>query len=144
MITATCMSLSTAWNPSRPRSCGSMRSGWQGPQAAGLRFCGPSVVLVRTWAPGRGRSCGPSSVKAMLIVDTGPLVAYLNRNDRDHERCAALLDSRTDDLLVTPYVATEACYLVATYVGAEAEINLVEALAAGDRNQMDVPAHAHP
>jgi predicted nucleic acid-binding protein len=54
----------------------------------------------------------------MLIVDTGPLVAYLNRNDRDHERCAALLDSRTDDLLVTPYVATEACYLVATYVGA--------------------------
>jgi predicted nucleic acid-binding protein len=76
----------------------------------------------------------------MLIVDTGPLVAYLNRNDRDHERCAALLDSRTDDLLVTPYVATEACYLVGKYVGAEAEINLVEALAAGDLNQIDVPA----
>ena len=42
----------------------------------------------------------------MLIVDTGPLVAYLNRNDPDHGRCAALLESRTDNLLVTPYVVT--------------------------------------
>ena len=42
-------------------------------------------------------------------------------------------------MLVTPYVATEACYLVGKYVGAEAEINLVEALAAGDLNQIEVP-----
>lgn len=76
----------------------------------------------------------------MLIVDAGPLVAYLNRNDPDHARCAALLESRTDDLLVTPYVVTEACYLVGKYVGADAEINLVEALAAGDLNQLDVTA----
>ncbi len=76
----------------------------------------------------------------MLIVDTGPLVAYLNHNDPDHARCAELLDSRTDDLLVTPYVITEACYLVGKYVGPEAEINLVEALAAGDLSQIDVPA----
>ena len=76
----------------------------------------------------------------MLLVDTGPLVAYLNRNDPDHARCAALLESRTDDLLVTPYVVTEACYLVGKYVGAEAEINLVEALAAGDLSQIDVAA----
>ncbi len=74
----------------------------------------------------------------MLIVDTGPLVAYLNRNDPDHARCAALLESRTDDLLVTPYVVTEACYLVGKHVGAAAEINLVEALAAGDLNQIDI------
>ncbi len=76
----------------------------------------------------------------MLIVDTGPLVAYLNRNDPDHARCAELLESRTDDLLVTPYVVTEACYLVGKYVGAEAEINLVEALAAGDLKQIDIVA----
>ena len=73
----------------------------------------------------------------MLIVDTGPLVDYLNSNDPDHTRCAALLESRTDDLLVTPYVVTEACYLVGKYVGAEAEINIVEALAAGDLNQIE-------
>ncbi len=76
----------------------------------------------------------------MLIVDTGPLVAYLNRNDPDHGRCAELLESRTDHLLVTPYVVTEACYLVGKYVGAEAEINLVEALAAGDLKQIDIVA----
>lgn len=76
----------------------------------------------------------------MLIVDTGPLVAFLNRNDPDHGRCAALLESRTDELLVTPYVVTEACYLVGKYVGAEAEINLVEALVAGDLVQADMEA----
>ena len=74
----------------------------------------------------------------MLVVDTGPLVAYLNRNDPDHSRCAALLESRTDDLLVTPYVVTEACYLVGKYVGAEAEANLVEALAADDLSQVGI------
>ena len=76
----------------------------------------------------------------MPIVDTGPLVAYLNRSDPDHVRCAELLESRTDDLLVTPYVVTETCYLVARYVGAEAEINLVEALATGDLVQIDMVA----
>jgi uncharacterized protein len=53
----------------------------------------------------------------LLIVDTGPLVAYLNRNDSGHARCAALFEQRRDQLLVTPYVVTEACYLVAKYVG---------------------------
>jgi uncharacterized protein len=76
----------------------------------------------------------------MLIVDTGPLVAYLNRNDPDHGPCAALLESRTDDLLVTPYVVTESCYLVNKYIGAEAEVNLVEALVAGDISQVDIAA----
>ncbi|TQM30364.1 type II toxin-antitoxin system VapC family toxin [Nocardia bhagyanarayanae] len=74
----------------------------------------------------------------MLIVDTGPLVAYLNRHDTDHERCAELFTGRTDELLLTPYVVTEACYLVCKYVGAAAEINLVEAVAAGDLTQVDI------
>jgi uncharacterized protein len=76
----------------------------------------------------------------MLIVDTGPLVAYLNRNDPDHARCAELLESRPGNLLVTPYVVVETCYLVGKYVGAEAEINLVEALAIGDLVQVDIEA----
>ena len=83
-------------------------------------------------------SPGPSSVRTMLLVDTGPLVAYLNRNDRDHDRCAELLEGRADELLVTPYVVTEACYLVAKYVGADAEINLVEAVATADLTQVQV------
>ena len=76
----------------------------------------------------------------MLVVDTGPLVAYLNRNDPDHARCAELMVTRSDELLVTPYVVTEACYLAGKYVGADAEINLVEAIAAGDLTQLDIVA----
>lgn len=49
----------------------------------------------------------------MLIVDTGPVVALLNRNDKDHESCAELLESHDGELLITPYVLTEACYLLA-------------------------------
>jgi predicted nucleic acid-binding protein len=73
----------------------------------------------------------------MLIVDTGPLVALLNRRDPDQERCADLLESHDGDLLVTPYVLTEACYLVAKHVSPDAEINLVEAVAAGDLVQAE-------
>ena len=76
----------------------------------------------------------------MLLVDTGPLVAYINRKDPDHEACAALFTSRTDNLLITPYVLTEACYLVGKYVSADAEINLIEAVAVGDLVQVDVSA----
>ncbi|WP_306320509.1 MULTISPECIES: type II toxin-antitoxin system VapC family toxin [unclassified Streptomyces] len=72
----------------------------------------------------------------MLIVDTGPLVAFLNRNDPDHERCADLLESYDGELLVTPYVLTECCYLVGKYVGADAEINLIESVAGGDLTQV--------
>jgi predicted nucleic acid-binding protein len=74
----------------------------------------------------------------MLLVDTGPLVAYLNRKDPDHQACVPLFTSRTDELLITPYVLTEACYLIAKYLGAEAEANLIEAVAAQDLVQVDV------
>ena len=35
-------------------------------------------------------------------------------------------------------MVTEACYLVGKYVGPDAEINLVEAVAAGDLRQVDI------
>ncbi len=117
-----------------------MRSGSSSPRVAGSGCCARSQARRPIWARGRAMSCGPTSTRPMLIVDTGPLVAYLNRNDRDHARCAAVLESRSDELLVTPYVVTEACYLVGKYVGAAAELNLVEALAAGDLSQITVTA----
>ncbi|WP_051722605.1 type II toxin-antitoxin system VapC family toxin [Streptomyces albus] len=77
----------------------------------------------------------------MLIVDTGPLVALLNRNDPDHQSCAELLESHNGELLVTPYVLTEACYLLAKYVSPDAEINLIEAAAAEDLIQVPTERH---
>jgi hypothetical protein len=38
----------------------------------------------------------------------GGLSPAVDRNDPDHSRCAALLESRTDDLLATPYCGDRA------------------------------------
>lgn len=40
--------------------------------------------------------------------------------------------------MTTPYVLTETCYLVQKYLGAEAEINVVEAVAGGDLVQKNL------
>ena len=42
------------------------------------------------------------SLTIVLIVDSGPLVAQLNRNDPDHYRCVDLLESYEGVLLITP------------------------------------------
>ena len=71
-----------------------------------------------------------------LLVDTGPLVAALNRRDPQHQACRKLLDSRSGELLVTPYVVAEVCWMVSSRIGALAEANVVEAVAAGELRQV--------
>jgi hypothetical protein len=44
-----------------------------------------------------------------LVLDTGPIVAALNRQDPDHERCAAML-GEWDDLLIPSPVLVEIDY----------------------------------
>jgi uncharacterized protein len=44
-----------------------------------------------------------------LVLDTGPIVAALNEQDPDHERCAALL-ADTDDLLLPGPILVEVDY----------------------------------
>jgi len=46
------------------------------------------------------------------ILDTGPLVAALNRRDRHHEWAAQTLNSLRGPLRTCEPVLTEACYLV--------------------------------
>ncbi len=46
------------------------------------------------------------------LIDTGPLVAYLNRSDPAHGRVAACLDRFSGQLLSTSAVITEAMYFV--------------------------------
>lgn len=49
----------------------------------------------------------------MIILDTGVLVAAVNRRDKFHASCASLLDNATEPLVVPAMVVTEVCYLLA-------------------------------
>lgn len=54
-----------------------------------------------------------------LLVDTGPLVALLNRRDPDHQRGAEFLKYERARLLTTWPVITEAMYLLRHSVAAQ-------------------------
>ena len=59
------------------------------------------------------------TVAVELLLDTGPLVAALNRGDRDHERCVTVLEGFRGILLTTEAVLTESMYLMARVSGGE-------------------------
>lgn len=66
----------------------------------------------------------------MILVDTGPLVALLNRNDPNHAACATAAKALPPEPLVTTWPClTEAMYLLhraASYAGQEALWRLIE------------------
>lgn len=66
-----------------------------------------------------------------LVLDTGPLVAALDRDDRDHLRCAELLEGADEDLVVPALVLVEVDYWVCRLGGVEAWATFVEDMAAG-------------
>ncbi len=74
----------------------------------------------------------------MILLDTGPLVAALNRRDSRHAECRQLLNERAGELLVTPYVVAEVCWLVSSRIGGAAEANVMEAVAAGELSQVEI------
>ncbi|GGO64686.1 type II toxin-antitoxin system VapC family toxin [Nonomuraea cavernae] len=68
----------------------------------------------------------------MLICDTGPLYAVLNRKDQDHERCLALLQSHSGPLIVPGPVLTEVCWLLESRVGPDAEARFLRSIVDGE------------
>lgn len=60
------------------------------------------------------------TVAGELILDTGPLIALLNRGDRDHERCLAVMTDFRGTLLTTEPVLTEAMHLLTRVRGGPA------------------------
>lgn len=61
-----------------------------------------------------------------VILDTGPLVAFLNRQDRFHDWAVAQLTGVTPPLLTCESVLSEACFLVRKLPGGrEAVLELV-------------------
>jgi len=61
-------------------------------------------------------------VKAGTIVDTGPLVAFLNRRDGLHEWSTEKFAGLSPPLLTCEAVLSEACFLMAGYPGGTSSV----------------------
>jgi predicted nucleic acid-binding protein len=68
----------------------------------------------------------------MIVTDTGPLVAIINRKDKNHVRCVRELAALTGPLLITWPVFTEAMHFLGREVGWEAQDRLWRILKRGD------------
>jgi len=66
-------------------------------------------------------------LKQRVLLDTGPLVAYLKRQDQFHEWASSEWKTIQPPLLTCEAVIVEACFLLRnTYLGQEAVISLVK------------------
>jgi predicted nucleic acid-binding protein len=65
------------------------------------------------------------------LVDAGPLYAYVDASDRHHAVCLDMLETHPGPLIVPHLVITEVTYLIATRLGAVAEVRFLGDLASG-------------
>ena len=66
-----------------------------------------------------------------MIVDAGPLYAYVDADDAHHAACLELLETHPGPLIVPTLVITEVAYLLATRLGWEAEARFLGDLGSG-------------
>jgi uncharacterized protein len=66
-----------------------------------------------------------------VIVDTSAILAFLDRDEPDHEALAAVLSQASEPLVVSPYVIAEVDYLIGSRLGVAAEITALRELAGG-------------
>ena len=69
--------------------------------------------------------------RGTVVVDAGPLYAYVDADDRHHDACADLLATHPGPLLVPQMVVAEVVHLLATRLGADAELLFLADLADG-------------
>ncbi|NOX29859.1 MAG: PIN domain-containing protein [Actinobacteria bacterium] len=67
-----------------------------------------------------------------LIVDAGPLYAYIDRDDRHHAASLDLFETHPGPLIVPTLVITEVAYLLGTRLGVDPEVRFLGDLAAGN------------
>jgi predicted nucleic acid-binding protein len=68
----------------------------------------------------------------VILVDTNILVAVANDRDNNHAVALDLLQSVPDDLLVTPTVIAEVCYLLHERSGPRAEVQFLRSFERGE------------
>ncbi|MHB8312020.1 MAG: type II toxin-antitoxin system VapC family toxin [Candidatus Dormibacteria bacterium] len=66
-----------------------------------------------------------------MLVDAGPLYAYVDADDRHHAACLDLLQTHPGPLLVPELVVTEVVYLIASRLGTDPEVRFLGDLASG-------------
>ncbi len=66
-----------------------------------------------------------------MIVDTSALLAFFDGAEPRHRDVARAIDAATEALVVSPYVVAELDYLVASRHGVQAELAVLDELAAG-------------
>jgi predicted nucleic acid-binding protein len=67
-----------------------------------------------------------------ILVDTGPLYAMADQDDGWHDRVRAFLDVSHWQLIVPVTVLPEVCYLIATHLGASAEVQFARSVQRGE------------
>lgn len=66
-----------------------------------------------------------------MLVDAGPLYAYVDSDDAHHAESLALLETHPGPLIVPTLVVTEVVYLLATRLGTDPEVRFLGYLASG-------------
>jgi uncharacterized protein len=64
-----------------------------------------------------------------LVVDAGPLYAYVDAADAHHRECLAILADHPGPLVVPLLVVAEVAYLIGTRLSADAEVRFLADLA---------------
>ena len=67
----------------------------------------------------------------MIIADTSGLLAFFNRTEPEHAAVRQVVETADAPIVVSPYVLAELDYLVATWVGVEAEVAVLRELSSG-------------
>ena len=67
----------------------------------------------------------------MIVIDTGGLYAAIDANEVLHGRAVAALTSSTPPRMLSPFVLAELDYLIATRVGHEAQLALLDEVSRG-------------
>jgi uncharacterized protein len=73
-----------------------------------------------------------------VLLDTGPLVAWLDANDTDHQACSTFFREHPGPFLTTWPVLTEASHLVPTQVAPR----LLQWIHLGGAEVVELPPHA--
>lgn len=85
-----------------------------------------------------------NGTRLALVVDTGPLLAALDRNDRWHSHCAELLESSPERLVLPAAVLPELDYLLRARLGTAPFVDVLEAIERGEVQVEDVATRDFP